>query len=166
VCAGLYPHVARVDTPEQQFIETSTGALAVAHNPKDLKLVTKNRERVFIHPQSINFFQGEYESPWLVFHTKLHTSKVYLRDTTMAPPYSLLLFSFGTSIEVIHAKELIIVDDWIQFNAPARIAVLVKEIRSEFLQLLDAKIKDPSFDVSTSDLVDVVTKLIMNDGFL
>lgn len=65
-----------------------------------------------------------------------------------------------------HEHELIVVDDWIKFNAPARIAVLVKEIRSEFLALLDAKIKDPSFDLSTSDLVDVVTKLILNDGFL
>ena len=65
-----------------------------------------------------------------------------------------------------HQQELIVVDDWIKFNAPARIAVLVKEIRNEFLQLLEEKIKDPSYDVSTSDLVDVVTKLIMNDGFL
>eukprot|EP00026_Physarum_polycephalum_P001466 Phypoly_transcript_01468.p1 GENE.Phypoly_transcript_01468~~Phypoly_transcript_01468.p1 ORF type:complete len:1115 (-),score=201.06 Phypoly_transcript_01468:28-3165(-) len=166
VCAGLYPHVARVDTPEQMYQASVSGAVAVAHNPKDLRLVTKNRERVFLHPSSVNFSQGDYESPWLVYHTKLHTSKVYLRETTMAPPYSLLLFSFGTTITVQHEQELIIVDDWIKFNAPARIAVLVKEIRNEFLQLLDAKIKEPEFDISTSDLVDVVTKLIMNDGFL
>lgn len=67
---------------------------------------------------------------------------------------------------MLHERELLIVDDWIQFNAPARIAVLVKEIRAEFLGLLETKIKDPSFDISTSELVDVVTKLIMNDGFL
>ena len=42
VCAGLYPHVARVDTPEQLFTKTEAGALAVPHNPKDLKLITKN----------------------------------------------------------------------------------------------------------------------------
>lgn len=166
VCAGLYPHVVRIDTPEQQFAQAVSGAVPVAHNPKDLKLVTKNHERVFIHPGSINFSQGDFESPWLVYHTKLHTSKVYLRDTTMAPPYSLLLFSFGTNIAVAHDQEMITVDNWIQFNAPARIAVLVKEIRAEFLELLDAKIRDPNFDISTSDLVDVVTKLIMNDGFL
>jgi hypothetical protein len=78
----------------------------------------------------------------------------------------IIYFELTVAITVQHEQELIIVDEWIKFNAPARIAVLVKEIRNEFLQLLDAKIKEPSFDVSTSDLVDVVTKLIMNDGFL
>jgi len=100
VCAGLYPHVARVDTPEQTYTKTESGAMAIAHNPKDLKIITKNHERAFIHPSSANFPQGDYESPWLVYHTKMHTSKVYLRETTMAPPYSLLLFSFGTSITI------------------------------------------------------------------
>jgi ATP-dependent RNA helicase DHX57 len=58
------------------------------------------------------------------------------------------------------------VDDWIKFSAPARIAVLVKEIRISILELLDEKIKNPQLDVSISPLVDVVTKLIMNDGLL
>ena len=42
VCAGLYPHVARVDTPEQLFAKTEVGAMAIPHLPKDLKMVTKN----------------------------------------------------------------------------------------------------------------------------
>jgi hypothetical protein len=47
VCAGLYPHVTRVDTPEQQFIKIEAGSMAVAHNPKDLKLVTKNHGMLY-----------------------------------------------------------------------------------------------------------------------
>lgn len=43
VCAGLYPHVIRVDTPEQLFAKTEAGAIAIAHNPKDLKLVTREK---------------------------------------------------------------------------------------------------------------------------
>lgn len=57
-----------------------------------------------MHPSSVNFAQGEYESPWISYHTKMHTSKTYLRETTMAPPYSLLLFSFGTSILKLNNK--------------------------------------------------------------
>jgi len=166
ICAGLYPHVVRVDAPQQTCIPTVSGPIPVAPQAKELRMITKNHERVFVHPQSVNFTRGEYESPWLVFHSKFQTSKLYLRDVTMAPPYSLLLFSFGTNITVQHGRELIIVDEWIKFCAPARIAVLVKEIRNSILELLDEKIRNPQLDISTSELINVVTKLIMNDGFM
>jgi ATP-dependent RNA helicase DHX36 len=34
------------------------------------------QDRVFVHPGSFNFTVGEYQSPWLVYHEKVATSKV------------------------------------------------------------------------------------------
>ena len=50
------------------------------------------RERVFMHPSSVLFQAREFSSPWLVFMTKVKTSKVFIRDASMADPYALLLF--------------------------------------------------------------------------
>ena len=54
--------------------------------------VGQRKERVFIHPSSVLFTAAEFSSPWLVFMTKIKTSKVFVRDASMADPYALLLF--------------------------------------------------------------------------
>ena len=54
---------------------------------------------------------------------------------------------------------------WIKFQAPSRIAVLAKEMRFEFLELLKSKIEKPLYDIN-SELFEAVTKLIMSDGIL
>lgn len=50
---------------------------------------------------------------------------------------------FGGSIVVEHEKGMIVVDDWASFKAPARIGVLVRELRSEVARLLGEKLKTP-----------------------
>ena len=51
------------------------------------------------------------------------TSKVYCREASMVPIYSLLLF--GGSVSVEHEKSLLKLDDWAQFKASPQTAVLV-----------------------------------------
>jgi ATP-dependent RNA helicase DHX57 len=55
--------------------------------------------------------------------------QVFVRETSMVPVYSLLLF--GGQLEVVHDKGLITVDGWAQFKAPGRIGVLVRELRAQ-----------------------------------
>jgi hypothetical protein len=79
---------------------------------------------VFLHPSSVNFSVNEFDSPWLLFSEKVKTSKVFVRQSSMVSHYPLLLF--GREIDVVHHLKIIKVDDWIQFRADPRIAVLTK----------------------------------------
>ena len=80
-----------------------------------------------MHPASVNFNVGRFESPWLLYTDLTETSKVYCREASMAPIYSLLLF--GGQIRIDHEKSLLRLDGWASFKAPARIAVLVGVFR-------------------------------------
>jgi hypothetical protein len=92
----------------------------------------------------------------------------------------------------VHHLKIIKVDDWIQFRADPRIAVLTKvgsalarcfvsvtsanvlvfgtlamqELKVELDKLLTAKISDPTFDISHSGLIEVITQLISTDGLI
>ena len=48
--------------------------------------------RVFIHPGSINFDVGKFDSGWLVYTEMVATAKLYVRESSMVPIYALLLF--------------------------------------------------------------------------
>lgn len=41
-----------------------------------VRLFQRERGRVFLHPQSLNFRTGRYESGWLVYTSMVQTSKV------------------------------------------------------------------------------------------
>ena len=51
--------------------------------------------RIFIHPGSVNFNVGRFDSGWLVYTEMLDTTKVYVREASMVPVYALLLFGGG-----------------------------------------------------------------------
>ncbi|OQR99882.1 ATP-dependent RNA helicase [Thraustotheca clavata] len=164
--AGLYGNVLSVVYPEQKYYESAHGVLAASHNSKDLRFfirtLDKTKERVFIHPSSINFKLGQFESPWLVYTDLVQTSKLFVRQSTMVAPYALLLF--GGALEVQHEKGLIVVDDWIRFVAVARIGVLVKSLRNHLDRFLLKKIEDPTLDISKSSLVDAICHLLITEG--
>lgn len=121
-------------------------------------------ERVFLHPSSVLFHQREYHNPWLVYREKVKTTKVYIRDATVVPPYSLLMF--GGNIEVQHERGTLTVDGWITFRAQARIGVLVRELRRILDRLLDQKIAYPDLDIANTDVLLSIKKLIIGSGFM
>ncbi|GBG34645.1 ATP-dependent RNA helicase [Hondaea fermentalgiana] len=121
-------------------------------------------ERVFLHPSSVLFHQREYHNPWLVYREKVKTTKVFIRDATVVPPYSLLMF--GGKIEVQHERGIITVDGWITFRAQARIGVLVRELRRILDMLLDEKIAHPNLDIANTDVLLSIKKLIIGSGFM
>ena len=64
-----------------------------------------------------------------------------------------------------HEAGLVQVDGWATFKAPARIAVLVRELRAQCAALLAHKIADPGLDVSGSRVVEAMHHLLATDGF-
>ncbi|KAL6515211.1 hypothetical protein OROHE_018843 [Orobanche hederae] len=135
LCAGLYPNVAAIEGG-------SSGIRPVWYDGK---------REVHIHSSSINSSQKTFKYPFIVFLEKVETTKVFLRDTTIVSPYSILLF--GGSINVQHQAGLVVVDKWLKMAAPAQTAVLFKELRFTLHSILTELISKPQV-VSNSTVVD------------
>ncbi|CAC5361083.1 DHX57 [Mytilus coruscus] len=163
---ALYPNVVQVMTPQSKFNQSSTGAVSKFPKPEELRFKTKSDGFIHIHPSSVNFQVRYYESPYLVYHEMVKTSKVYIRDSTMVNVYPLLLFGGGLSVDLDRGNFVLSVDDgWIRFIANShQIAELVRELRTELDQLLTDKIKNPHMDLCTcpkgSKIIDTIVTLI------
>ncbi|RLM75014.1 ATP-dependent RNA helicase DHX36 [Panicum miliaceum] len=135
ICAGLYPNVAA------SLEGVDPGALG-GRKPSDI-LFSKDRPRwydgrreVHIHPSSVNHSLKAVQYPFLVFLEKVETTKVFLRDTSVISPYSLLLF--GGSMAIQHQTGVVVIDGWLRLSAAAQTAVLFKKLRIT----LDAVLKE------------------------
>jgi ATP-dependent RNA helicase DHX57 len=164
LCAGLYPNVLAVRWRDK-YEAMAHGATVKEKSAREIKHYDERNARVFIHPRSFLFTQTKYESPWLVYHSKVQTSKLFVHDATIVTPYALLLF--GGKIGVDHQNTLVTVDDWIRFRAPNKIAVLIKELRRQLNTLLASKIATPSVELTPADspVIAAVLRLLVTDGF-
>lgn len=159
--AGFYPQILRVDNPLPKYTQVSGGA--VETDSKGVpKLLERVKGRVFVHPSSINMHTSKFETGWLVFTEMVETSKVFVRQCSMAPVYSLLLF--GGLLQVNHERGEITVDEWVKLRAPAKVGVLVRELRKLLDELLRSKLEDPGKDVSAHPVVRGMLELLRTDG--
>lgn len=163
LCSGFYPQVLRVEHPPAKYQQTHGGTFQVDHDPRSLRFFDRRRGRVFLHPSSLNFAAGRFESGWLVYSELVQTSKVFVRESSMVPVYSLLLF--GGELSVAHEEGTIAVDGWAKFKAPAKIAVLVRELRRKVGALLARKIREPGLDLGGSRVVEAMLHVLSSDGF-
>uniref|UniRef100_A0A8B9RK37 RNA helicase n=1 Tax=Astyanax mexicanus TaxID=7994 RepID=A0A8B9RK37_ASTMX len=167
LCAALYPNVVQVRSPQGKYKLTSKGAVKMQPKAEELRFMTKNDGAVHIHPSSVNFTVRHYDSPYLVYHEKVKTSRVFIRDCSMVCVYPMVLFGGGqVNVELQRGEFIISLDDgWIRFAAAShQVAELVKELRWELDQLLEDKIKNPSMDLITcprgSRIIQTIVSLI------
>ena len=193
LASGFYPQLVRVENPAAQFTKVQGGAIEIegsatkvkfferekgvystspsqgrlavllSFSYDDLKYILCFAGRVFIHPSSINFPCGKFESGWLVYSDIMQTSKTFVRECSMVSVYAVLLF--GGQITVNHEKGLVLVDEWASFKAPARIGVLIRELRHEVSELLGKKIANPKLQISDSRIIEAMHHLLSTDGF-
>uniref|UniRef100_A0A8D3BDG0 Putative ATP-dependent RNA helicase DHX57 n=1 Tax=Scophthalmus maximus TaxID=52904 RepID=A0A8D3BDG0_SCOMX len=150
LCAALYPNVVQVRAPQGNYKMTSKGAMKMQPKANELRFMTKNDGCVHMHPSSVNYMVRHYNSPYLVYHEKVKTSRVFIRDCSMVSVYPLVLFGGGqVNMELYKGESVISLDDgWIRFAAASHlVAELVKELRWELDQLLEDKIRNPSMDL-------------------
>jgi ATP-dependent RNA helicase DHX57 len=90
----------------------------------------------------------------------VQTTSVFVRDCSTVTPYQLLLF--GGKIAVQHAAGTLSVDNWARFKAPARVGVLLKEIRARLERVLTDKIERPEQDLQLTGgpLVEAILQLL------
>ncbi|PKU84361.1 putative pre-mRNA-splicing factor ATP-dependent RNA helicase [Dendrobium catenatum] len=163
LCAGLYPNVAAT-------VEGTTGVPLVYNkapsnniSTNDCSLLFDGKREVHLHPSSVNYNIKRFQYPFLVFLEKVETSKVFLRDTSIISPYSLLLF--GGSISVQHQMGLVIIDNWLKLTAPAQTAVLFKQLRLTLHAVLKDLIRKPEMlTVSKNEVVKSIIHLLLEEG--
>lgn len=104
-----------------------------------------------------------YLAGWLMYSQLVCTSKPWVREASMVPLYALL--AFGGELEVLHDAGLLLLDGWARFRAPARVGLLIRELRSAVASLLDAKVADPELDLVSAPAVAALHALLATDGF-
>ncbi|CAI5530276.1 unnamed protein product, partial [Closterium sp. Naga37s-1] len=88
LCAGLYPNVAMMarDSIEAAHCSHASDLAHVAGALGRPRWVTATGAEVAIHPSSVNEAVSVFRAPFLVFHEKVKTSRVYIRDCTVVSP--------------------------------------------------------------------------------
>lgn len=150
LCAALYPNVVQVRAPQGNYKMTSKGAMKMQPKANELRFLTKTDGYVHVHPSSVNYTVRHYTSPYLVYHEKVKTSRIFIRDCSMVSVYHLVLFGGGQVNVELHKGEFVVSldDGWIRFAATShQVAELVKELRWELDQLLEDKIRNPVMDL-------------------
>lgn len=167
ITAAFYPNVLSVDAPADQYAKGLHGSVVVEQDSRLFKFFQRTpegtRERVFLHPRSINFKNQQYDSPWMTYASMQQTDKTYVHDCTIAQPYPLLLFSHALETDL--EKGLVIVDKWIHFRAPARIASLVRALRKYLTLILEHKIAHPKENLRESPVIAAILRIINTNGF-
>ena len=158
ICAGLFPNVAVVEG------RGGAGSRPGGSGAQSKVVVrTKGDGEVSLHPTSVCFGLPSFEHRFLLFHEKVKTTKVYVRDATMVGPYPLLLF--GGKVKVDHERASALCDGWIRFRAAPRVAVLFKALRAELDGLLMQKIAAPELNIAkkSGDLVETIVELLESE---
>ncbi|KAL4694120.1 hypothetical protein H8959_013385 [Pygathrix nigripes] len=132
LCAALYPNVVQVKSPEGKFQKTSTGAVRMQPKSAELKFVTKNDGYVHIHPSSVNYQVRHFDSPYLLYHEKIKTSRVFIRDCSMVSVYPLVLFGGGqVNVQLQRGEFVVSLDDgWIRFVAASHQVSIIHYMES------------------------------------
>jgi hypothetical protein len=105
-------------------------------------------------------------SKYLVYHERVKTTRVYIRDATPVSPYALILFG-GGKMEVERGGEpnesVFRLDGWLGFKCPRRDHLLVMELREVLDEILRHKVENPKIDFSeeAAGVVEAVKEILL-----
>lgn len=144
VCAGLYPHVARLN-------ESRPGSYNLLHKDQE----------IFFHRTSVNASKKRFSSDqnWVVFYEKFGTpNRVSVSTTCFVSSLPLLLF--GNSIVVKHTERTVVVDEWIEMSMAAQIGVILKELRSQIEALLQRMVSGADRSTVDTKIIDSIVAIL------
>ncbi|MCO5590440.1 hypothetical protein L7F22_044410 [Adiantum nelumboides] len=148
ICSGLFPRVAAVLPPKNNAVHFKTvedGEVLLNQNSVLSKLKT-------------------IPHPWLVFHEKVKTGIVILRDSTGISDTMLLLF--GGPLRCGTKPGHLVMGEKLEFFMSTNLANTILELRRELDSLLERKMEDPKLDIyeDSKHLLDAVTNLVNGDA--
>lgn len=151
LCAALLPNIVKILMPERTYVRHLGGAVPQQLAAKQLRFQTRRDGFVAIHPSSVNAQQTTFSSSFIVFQEKVRTSRVFIRECSLVPVMSLVLFSSGTDLRIeLHDGDFLFLleDCWIVVKAQNQLcAELMKCLRLELFKLLEEKIRDPGLNL-------------------
>jgi len=96
-------------------------------------------------------------SPYIVFHERVQTTKIYIRDCSPVPPLAILLFGGGELVQ--GADGLLSVDDWLSIAVPAEEARLVLSLRKRLDDVLNRMVHRRAGDFGGTDHAPLIDAL-------
>lgn len=118
--------------------------LLVARSRGCWKISTKEDGRVEISRKSVNYGDGDLQSPYLVYFDKMKTAGIVLYDTSMVTPFSLIFF--GGRLDYRRekgGKGVILVDGFYEFLIDKPLFELIQGLRNRLDKLLEEKVVNP-----------------------
>lgn len=112
---------------------------------------------------------GALSSKYLVYHERVKTTRVYIRDATPVSPYALILFGGGKmEVKVCPRgsdESLLRLDGWLSFKCPRRDHLLVMKLREELDEILKHKVANPKEDFTEAGagIIDAVKAILTMD---
>ncbi|XP_066472294.1 ATP-dependent RNA helicase DHX29 [Tiliqua scincoides] len=147
--AGLYDNVGKI-----MYVKS------VDITEKLACMVETAQGKAQVHPSSVNRDLQTYG--WLLYQDKIRYARVYLKETTLISPFPILLF--GGDIEVLHRERLLSVDGWIHFQAPVKIAVIFKQLRTLIESVLKQKLENPKMPLEDDKILNIIKELIKTEN--
>ncbi|KAJ7390027.1 mitochondrial large ribosomal subunit assembly [Desmophyllum pertusum] len=167
LCAGLFPNAVKVGLGLESKGRGGKKRVRIAFR-------TKSDGRVALHPSSVNSDERQFISEWLVYHDKVKSTQVFIRDSSMVHPVALICFS-GKDVREMHhgpappaqqPRVTLVVDGdrWMSFYCSPRLARILQAIRREINKMVACSISaasknDTLFHYHTK-LMEVVTLLL------
>ncbi|KAF5366936.1 hypothetical protein D9757_010848 [Collybiopsis confluens] len=169
ILGGLWPNIVRIQLPRSaiKFDKVQGGTVQRENTAKEYRLTDLRGERVFLHPSSVLFGHASWKSPYAVYFLRLLTTKLYIKDATEIPIWSILLFGGPISINHIAGGLTVGGDNCeIKLKAWPRIGILANHIR----RLLDAQlqryIEEGSLlnELEDGPVINAMLALLAHDG--
>ncbi|KAH7302390.1 hypothetical protein KP509_23G070100 [Ceratopteris richardii] len=147
ICSGLFPRVAAILPPKNNVVHFKT---------------VEDGE-VLLNQNSVLAKMKSIPQPWLVFHEKVKTGIVILRDATGISDTMLLLF--GGQLNRGSKQGHIIMANGLEFFMSSNLARLILELRTELDRLLQRKMVNPKVNIyeDSRHLLEAMTTLMNGD---
>ena len=133
LCAALYPNIIKVLTPEVKYKQTAAGAMFKPPSVEDMKFKTQEDGYVNLHPSSVTSKILKFDTPYLVYHEKIKTSRVFVREVSMVPMYPMVLFggsSEGFEVQMNRNEFVISLENgWIKFICEKHLIAELLKVR-------------------------------------
>ena len=188
LCAALYPQVIAVEREESK---KKKGMNA----PVKLRIRDRNEDgtgasdpvEVALHPSSVNAnVEKQIASSYLIYHEKVRTTRVYVRDCSPVSAYALILFGGvlssqpGTPLPPppppkskkkrrswvppppVVRDGILVIDGWIRFSVSVQEQRLLLGVREKLDSILASKIESPELEVAEAgeELLAAVSKVL------
>jgi hypothetical protein len=166
--AALFPQMVVVEDSKSAGGKKGGGGggMVLKAKPED----GEKQEDLALHPSCITGkAKGALSSKYLVYHERVKTTRVYIRDATPVSPYALILFG-GGRMEVEDCsrggnESVLRLDGWLGFKCPRKDHLLVMELREVLDGILRHKVENPKQDFTeeAEGIIDAVKAILTMD---